>query len=369
MRYVLFFIVLFAVVGCKTNMEDREKALPVFDLSMVAEKQVPDTFTWNSIAKRISYIPLSTTPDYLLSSANLVNVGDNSLCLIDLRAKKIFRADKTGKILSSFSKKGNGPGEYAMITYTHENLEDSTITIFDFGLKKCIRYTLDGQFIKEDHLKEKLIEMPLLVTNDYIVARTNEEDKYMLCITDKNLNIKDKIFPVDTSNTLSERLSLIWQLNRSRNRDMAILNYANKDTVFSVTEDGLTPVSVFYKGKYRLPDEKAKNPGMESEPYFKTMEISSLPNHYLISFVFNNVFYDEIWNKETCKIVSRFSNEDGKFGFPFSLPSGEKIRIPTRNLYINKNIVAFSISADIVANEKISGVKDDDNPVLVILEL
>lgn len=370
--FFVIFLVFFSVgTGCKVNSGENTQ-LPVFDLGTTIGKQISDTFTWNSIAKRITYVPVSTSPDALFGSANLVHVGNDLYCMVDYKTNTIFRTDKNGKVINSFSRKGNGPGEYVMLTYVYVNSEDSTIRIFDQRGDKYIVYDLEGNLIQEIFLKDKGIGTPLLISDNYIVTKGREQEAYRLCITDKELNIRERLFFTDTTCTEIERMCLLWQINKCKNRDLAIINYANEDTVFAVNGNGMQPLCVFEKGKYKLPDTEAKKMAEntpQGSPFIRSMWLSSVPGYYLISYLFENRFYDEIWSKTDNQIVSRFSNENGEFGYPFRLPSGKKIRIHSNSLFINANIVGLFIPASIAAEEKIADVEDDDNPVLVVIEL
>lgn len=99
------------------------------------------------------------------------------------------------------------------------------------------------------------------------------------------------------------------------------------------------------------------------------MGVSLISNYYVVSYMLKNLHYYEIWDKVNNRLISRFSNEDGKWGIPFCLPNGDKVWIDTRDLYIDGNIVAFSIDASAASEGGVPGVSEDDNPVLVIMEL
>lgn len=292
--------------------------------------------------------------------------------MVDYRTKTIFYTDKKGNVINSFSHVGQGPGEYIMLGYVHVNSGNSTITVFNHGGKKYLVYDLNGNVVREFFLKNKGCSDPLFISDTYMVARTREEDIYKLCITDPELNIQKRLFPVDTTLTETERLCLLWQLNYCRNRDQAIVHYANEDTVYRINESGVSPLCIFKKGEFTLPKEEAKKMRdftEEGSPYVQDMRIGSIPDYYLITYIWKNHFYDEIWRKADHAIVSRFSNEDGEWGIPFCLPSGKNIRINTNSLFINGNIVAFTIPASLAVEEKIAEIDEDDNPVLVIIEL
>lgn len=370
--FILFLIVLSIGTGCKMNSDQDQKSLPVLDMEAAIGKQVPDTFTWNGIAKRITYVPISTPADKLFGSAQPVYVDNTMYCAVDHKTGTVFRTDKKGKVISSFSRKGHGPGEYNMLTYVHVNQTDSTIEVFDQRGGRHIVYDLDGNLIREIFLKEKGLDTPILISDNYIVARGQNNTTHKLYIADKDFNIRKSLFPMDTTLTEMQRLNLTWQLNYCRNRDFAVINFANEDTVFTVTESGAQPLCIFKKGVYNIPEEELKNPteasGFDSD-YIRTMWLSSIPGYYLISYVRKDNFWDEIWRKSDNQIVSRFSNEDGEFGFPLRLPSGKKIRIDARNLYIKGNLVVTSIDAIVAVEGKIPDVDEDDNPVLVVMEI
>lgn len=44
--------------------------------------------------------------------------------MVDHKASTVFRVDKKGKIISSFSKKGQESGEYVNLTYIYVELEN-----------------------------------------------------------------------------------------------------------------------------------------------------------------------------------------------------------------------------------------------------
>ncbi|WP_337942974.1 6-bladed beta-propeller [Parabacteroides sp.] len=363
-------IILFVIVGCKKGSDDRKDSLPVFDMEAVIGRQIPDTFTWNGVAKKIDYVPLSTSSDALFGAAQLVHIDNDFYCMIDPKTSSVFYSDKTGKIIHSFSRKGQGPGEYAWLTYVSMNPKDSTISVFDQKSGKYIIYDLMGNFIKETFLKEKGLNTVHLISDNFAIAKGLDAGGYKLCVTDKDLNIRKNLFPMDTTLTEMERFCMIWQLNYSKNRDMFIANFANEDTVFAVTAKGALPVCVLKKGKYALPEEEAKKPmDIISTPYIRSMWLSAVSDYYLITYLFENQYYDEIWNGRDNKIISRLSCENGEWGFPLCLPSGKKVLLNTRLLYVNGNMVASFIDAATAVEGGVEGVEEDDNPVLVVMEL
>lgn len=107
----------------------------------------------------------------------------------------------------------------------------------------------------------------------------------------------------------------------------------------------------------------------QGSPYLRSFWLSSIPGYYLVTYMRENRFYDEIWSRADHRILSRFSNENGEWGLPLCLPSGKKVRLNSRNLYINGNTVATFIDALTASDGQVPGVREEDNPVLIILTL
>ena len=368
---VICMLILLITNGCRLGV-DKKVDLPVFDFGVTIGKSVPDTFIWNNIAKRISYVPIEMTNDVLLALPKPVYIGEDVYYMVDYKTNIVFRMDKKGKILSHFSKKGQGPGEYAMITYVHINPQKSTIQLFDQRGNKYIIYDFEGNLQQEIFLKNREITTPLFISDNYTVSRGQNTAGHKLFITDGELNVREGLFPIDSTLTDMERLCLTWQLNYCRNRDEGLFHYADEDTVFAINEAGVRPICIFEKGVYKLPEAEAKVPQKMTDkgaPYILTMGVSSISNYYVVSYVLKNLHYYEIWDKVSNQLISRFSNKDGKWGIPFCLPNGDKVWIDTRNLYVDGNIIAFSIDASTASEGGVPGVGEDDNPILVIMEL
>lgn len=365
-------IILSLTTGCKQRKREHNTSLPVYDLRAAITKQIPDTFTWNSIAKKITYVPISTSSDALFALAMPVYIGKDFNCMVDHKTNTIFRTDKKGNVINSFSRKGQGPGEYGMISYVHVCLDDSTIQVLDQRGNKYIIYDFEGNLVKSILLEDKGISTPILMSDNYLVARGGGYSTHKLYITDKEANIKQSLFPMDTTLTEINCLVLASQINFCKNRDLALVHFANEDTVFAVTQSGAEPLCIFEKGGYQLSYEdgmKMMEMTPQGSPYMRTMWISSMPNYYLITYMLKNVFYDEIWSKTDNQIKSRVPNKAGAGGFQLTLPSGKRIRLNSRSLYIHGNTVATYIDAVIASEAGVPRVSEDDNPVLVIMEL
>ncbi|WP_158582116.1 6-bladed beta-propeller [Parabacteroides sp. AF48-14] len=379
-KNILYLLILYLLPACSSKQQEQSEPapqkedkteLPVLDLASVIDKQMPDTFTWNSLAKNIRLVPISTNSRTLMGiSRELIYWGDNFYIAAEFQTQTIYKIDKDGTILKAFRHVGNGPGEYVYLSRIDYSPQDSLIQVFDNGNKKWIFYNTDGKLIKEISFSESEISYPLLFKEDYVICRGTSEAPNQLYITDKNLNILQRLCPFDTSWTIREKAVTILQTSRCKNRDILLFNHATSDSVFSVTDKGLIPQFILNKGKNTIPADEVKKfleLLQQGSPYILQLNIYSLPGYYLISYARNKQGIEEIWSKSDNRLVSRFFNTKEEVGIPFILPSGKKIRIADYSLYTNGNRIALFIPAEDLVGE-IEGVKEDDNPVLLLIE-
>lgn len=372
-RYILFFLISILVLACtgtphqqsntEVSLEEPKKEIPVLDLASVISKQIPDTFTLNSIAKNARLIPISTTSQTVMGvPLKICYADDKTILIFTIKDQVFYRLDSNGKILKRFRHLGHGPGEYSFCSFSYVNPQDSTIQILDDGNQKWITYDLDGNFLKEVSLNDKTARRPIFIADNFIVS---DDSANQFCITDPQFNIKQYLCPFDTTMSEWEQSAIRLQTARSRNADVMLFNHADNDTVFQITEKGAEPFLILKKGAAAMPKEKIKDfMQLGSENYLMRLGIGFTPDYYLITYVRNHVFREEVWRKSDNQIIYRSTKRD----LTYKLPSGKKIHIGSSTLYLSKNQLILLINAEDVLGE-IPGVKEDDNPILLVIEL
>lgn len=101
----------------------------------------------------ISYFqPSNNNPDYLFRRP-LIKEGQNEVLLFDFPSGSFLFFDKSGKPLRHFNHKGNGPGEYTVLTgFLYDQKRDE---IFAYFKNQIHVYDSNGTYIRSLSLPEK----------------------------------------------------------------------------------------------------------------------------------------------------------------------------------------------------------------------
>ena len=102
----------------------------------------------SDFAGDITYIPLETRPDCLLSSDLTLGVTEDLFILLD--KGKVFRVfSKDGKFIRDIGSTGQGPGEYLSARQFSIDKIAREICVASIFSKKKVIYSLDGQFLRD----------------------------------------------------------------------------------------------------------------------------------------------------------------------------------------------------------------------------
>lgn len=381
MRTIVVFVVFMCLFCCtdkkqqeSTTTEVEEKGIPVLDIAGKVSSSIPDTFTWNSIAKSVSLVPLSNK--HLLSASLSINFLSPDLdvnLISDDRMGRVCYFGADGNLKSSFKKKGNGPGEYIYLTAVLFNQKDSTILVYDGHSGKLITYSNDGKFIHEKTIKDG---MAIRSIDEYgfIYARSTSESSLMSVLNPEWEEIAQMV-PCDSTETPREKAAHNICSTRSNTKDRCVVNRFYNDTVFVMGKDSLQPICILNKGSHALPIKEEVNilrlP--KSNDYFTYTGIDVFSHYLKYSYIFQGMEQIELWDLETeNKVAFSVRNifdpveKEKPVGVNFIFDSGTKIRIMP--IYVTHSRLAFLLPAEDCVGE-IEGVKEDDNPVLLVMDL
>lgn len=372
------YLILFISYSCVNKQENSiiEKGnieIPVCDVDKYLTVSVLDTFRWNDIATRTHLLPLHSTAP--LGSAQVFYVGDNLILIRDAQTQSIYSFDTRGDLKFMFSHVGNGPGEYQYLSFVHFNECDSSLFVFDNGNLKTLTYTLSGTCLHENSVKDKLWgNISFVDENEGLYTKNTSQGVALVSILNDNLEIRENFLYFDSITTERRKTCVSLLSNKSSTFDLYLLNRASDDTVYTVRQKDVVPFCVLKKGTHALPEESSDNflklPA--ENDYFTYTTIDAFSSYILYRYFWQGKFRVELWNKMSEKKIANaelikydiYSGLEGGFNYVFN--SGKSIRLLPN--YVAKKRLVFLIPAEKCVGE-IKGVKEDDNPILMIMNL
>lgn len=261
--------------------ESKTDKLPVIDFS----KQYPKKELLLQDIADISYVPLETTDDVLLSNRAVLScVTDNYILVHEFTRGDVFLFDRAGKIISHFSHKGQSGQEYPWIGSAGTILDEKNKEIYVCSRSIQV-YSLTGEYKRT--LKINTLDVDRRVYNfnddallvyDEVVIEPNFTDKtkkspYRLIAKKDGSDIQnlDLFFPVRYSNQMALqddkgwRPVIIWsEDNKFYGKDFMIADMSS-DTLLLLTQDKkLTPIL------RRMPSVHDTDPKLVWQTYLTT---------------------------------------------------------------------------------------------------
>ena len=77
--------------------------------------------------------------------------GEDAACVSLRYRKRVHCVDRTGNVLGSFGREGDGPGEFNSVTYLARG-PDGSIGVFDWGLSRMTVFMPDGTRVSESRV-------------------------------------------------------------------------------------------------------------------------------------------------------------------------------------------------------------------------
>ena len=353
-----------------TSPKQKGEGLPVLNVADALHAALPDTFTWNSIAKNVRMIPLKT--DGLIGNGPSVQYFSDDLIIVTEYHSGVFVFDGEGQEIVSFDHRGMGPKEYLYTTRINYNKKDSLILLYDGGLDKLFRFDLEGKFVD---VKSMDVGGTILnIAPDGSMITANREGRSLVSVWDVNQQLIGEHFPFDTLYTDKQK-SNTWLLSGKgvRGETFNVLPFFS-DTVYSITKEGAKPLCILKKGNYKCSSDGLNNmlDVQDSDEYLLEESVSQFSS-YLV-YGATNQGITQLWDLDTGKLLAW--NEAERIGsmfapmwimgFRYVFPSGNEFREASFD-YVNPNYGVFIRQADECLDD-VPGLTADDNPVLIVLE-
>lgn len=142
----VFAFLLFFITECQFSGKQEAVQAPdnVYQVDIVSTIENKSEMYLSDIASEVSYIPLETNANNLIRNIQKVVFTDNFIFVSDVDGLYQFTAK--GKYLKRIGNKGRGPGEYLSILNFIVNERANIVLVM--GEYSTIEYDMEGNFVK-----------------------------------------------------------------------------------------------------------------------------------------------------------------------------------------------------------------------------
>lgn len=233
-------ILLFALFSCSRKSDD---GIIRLDLTVFTGKDVPVAEELNRAIASVRCVGLEGA---LLGSPHVFFVDDRKCGIQDGNTVYFFDVN-TGKMLSSFNRRGRGPEEYLSawcISY-----RDGKVCVSDHpDLKKALFYSENGEFVNSIELQDPSI-LAFFGEDGFVQTYSSFSPK-RLSLFRGNEEVRTFNCPSDVRDTPVVSFGGIMKGTGN------IYSSPLSDTLYRASYDKVEPYMVLDKGQYSVPDEK-----------------------------------------------------------------------------------------------------------------
>lgn len=320
-------------------------------------------------------IPLETNEDCLIGTIdNFMVFGDYFIIADKNIAKKILIFSTDGSFIGVAGQIGNGPFEYNSIRDVTIDPSNNAILMYDISLGKLIWFSMTGEPLLEKKIRLIVDEISCTDQGIIICYSPNSEN-----FINDSLTLEPGIFSYDPKNNTFDQL---YEIDRSLSEipfSPGLSGFGNNinvcmqisDTIYSVSEDSMVPLSVLDFGKYKTPNfsslAKYQAKELNSKMFvtgkhlFRASKECLFFAHTIGSIIHFNLFTDNLKNYSHGTKL-----ENDVFGMRVTAP----IFLDEKYLYCyTKPLIEseFDDKSDygISQKEKIFNLNESANPILV----
>lgn len=349
-KYPFFILIIIFCIACSSQPQNHADICT--DLSRSRTLKMSELFD------SIRYLPLETTDTTLLAFAESIHINNGRYYLI--YENTLFTFDEQGKCLFQTNRQGRGPDEYMRISKVKSSPDDSLVYVLGYQNRGNTVMTFDsnGKFLKT-LIKTELFNQEFNVLEDCILT----SDGYSVSIYDKQGHFEQNIHisPFDSINfATSNYLS-------GYSGQEAIFSCPGSDTLYFIGKKGITrKISLDY-GYSRTPEEFKKSlKHQNSFPFFhhliylgqSLLDVVMIDNkQYLLQL--------DLHKREAIVCDTLINDIDNSLPYiPVGFTQKQGITVMPVSAFFH-----FLKPEQISAIPALCNLKEDDNPVIVILNL
>ena len=318
----------------------------------------------NDIADVSGLIEIGNSDSLLLKRADVKCVYDERLMIYS--GDVLLSADmNTGKVINIFGSKGNGYGEYMMISNaTVDNA--GNVYVCDMNPKRILKYNIHGQFVENIPCQDAS-SIAVLSDGKLVVAlrsRAKDRSAYSIYNEDGTELGRSRLVR-DTLKTAMMYLNLL-----ERQDGECYFKKALSDTIYSINADTAKTFCIVSSGKYEKPREDYASLGKlksDSQKYISMQSMIFNSKYMYLCYWFSDSMYMDLWNIQESSLVARNILEETCSepipGFEVEVKGVVTNVIPC---YMSEKYLICKFLRPEDA-EKVYPVTEDTNPLLLVM--
>lgn len=324
------------------------------------------------------FIPLETSENCLISNIKQTKIIDDKI-YINNEGNNLLVFDISGKFITQIGNKGNGPGEYRLISNFNIDKKKEIISIADGGQARMIYYNLENYKPIKTKKTPPFIDCNWLANGNiawYFVRgyKSKNKDRYFIKITNKDLKELNHLYPLDIELQYPIAIgSTFYTLNKK-----CYFNLPHIPTIYEVTSSNIIPVYQLNLGIHKFAPQEWM--GHEAErnysaivntDYISAQNTQETDDYVCVGYCARGAnAYIGFYNKKTEKSC--------KYSLPeFIRHTGLTGTSIVNNVYEDSFITALNASvlkrnpySKIPELKSISeSINEEDNPVICLIKL
>jgi hypothetical protein len=333
----------------------------------------------------IEYIPLETTDEFLCSPASPDYMDESIILILNRKEGEILIYNRQGKALKKIKRLGQGGEEYSKLNDITYDKQRKEIYVNDRQLQKVFVYDLNGKYLRSFHHQKGIMYIKIEnFDKDMLIcySASHSEGHPFLVISKQNgAKVRDLIIPYKQRVDMDYRYPLegggvqsistpIYPIVRDGKN--ILLNEISSDTIYRL-DSNFKLVPVFA--------QVPSNQQSQSNPIFLFSHIGT--DKYQLMFTIKKEFDRKtnkgfpriplMYDKQKKEIYeATFYDDDPNDSYSiisgeFEIGSGERgAIIPIRPYRLIEKYKSGKLTGKL--KEIVSKIKDDDNPVLMVIK-
>lgn len=370
-------------ISVRNPAENNDYITVSFDRSTLSTKTTAD---YSELIDTVFYIPLETNIECPISIIDQIIIFNQNIYLTDWNTKQLYKFNNKGEFLKRVGDMGRGPEE--RLTLSHFEIINDEIVIWDGRSNQMFYYDLDGIFVRKQSIPMRMSQFARVDDSLFVADIATRGNFHLKELVNSKLLFFTNNWKVEGKGdhyNAAKETDVSFARKVLRNTPEGLLYNPSVDYyIYTIDSDWIKRKYFIDVGDMRIPDGAAIGETLDgfSAKYLGNNQFTYVArfvetrDHLVLSLLWNNTHIPLFYSKNTGNTRSfRYFKPVSIYPIPIAYPIGQ-----TDSLIIG-SIAAVSIvgyldqtdstkpPCDPLVKEVFTRVRQEDNPVIVLLKL